>query len=745
MNRTASKLRASIGVEPGRSVPAREYVAGKVGNSVAWTKRSVRHVTEVLRGRPMEVVVAAVGRLGRLGELADCNSFAGESKRLAQHVVDAIAQRWSARLSVHLWDRLELSRSRMDDLRHLLSFEYAPNSDTFAPVVVWQHPTDSHDTVVMPPLRGRAAREKLFAELADAGDIHVGEDGRCERDAIKCASQLYSRFAAAMRSNFSPSRPARPILFFDGTGGSLGKGIAHAELGSADFTGDCFQSRSTLSPLALYEGNDHALPLRANLTLCMDSFIALSNAKEIVLDDGACIPCEPIVVGDMQGLKCVMGMTESCHSVWCKCRARGQVDGKGPQHDYGAAGSAFTTYEEMVAFWDSIGCEYKSEDFILACAHLSKGLYYDGRFTPFTCPECAYSPSASKSKADLAKFNAMTDAEQKVARREHVTGGKHWHVELMMGPMPRGFGMQRVGNDQLHLIYLNIFKHLFKYTIHEPLPVSKRKILGEYLRSAGFYSYHADDESDDPVKRWIGREVKRFLHEADRHLPFMIQLASGPIDVCAETAAVSNAADEEAMDISDDEFEPTDEEVAAEAAEAPLVATTADRWDRFLNWTRSIEVPWGDDTDQYRQQRALEYCNHARAVSRDLYALKPTMESWVPHIACNIAPRQIVDLGDPSRRSADACESFGSCTKKIIKFLTCRRRLSPRFRRGYIEQAFRRQVVRSDLIHGSENAPFLLRKDAKLIGSGCMNDYTGRAAGPALAIRVKVEQEIALA
>ena len=38
------------------------------------------------------------------------------------------------------------------------------------------------------------------------------------------------------------------------------------------------------------------------------------------------------------------------------------------------------------------------------------------------------------------------------------------------------------------------------------------------------------------------------------------------------------------MDISGDEFEPTAEEVAAEAAHAPLLCVNADRWDRFLSW-----------------------------------------------------------------------------------------------------------------------------------------------------------------
>ena len=74
--------------------------------------------------------------------------------------------------------------------------------------------------------------------------------------------------------------------------------------------------------------------------------------------------------------------------------------------------------------------------------------------------------------------------------------------------------------------------------------------------------------------------MERFLHEADQHLPFLLTLSSGQIDVCEETAAATNAAGEEEMDISGDEYEPTDEEVAAEAARTPLLLLNADRWDR---------------------------------------------------------------------------------------------------------------------------------------------------------------------
>ena len=115
---------------------------------------------------------------------------------------------------------------------------------------------------------------------------------------------------------------------------------------------------------------------------------------------------------------------------------------------------------------------------------------------------------------------------------------------------------------------------------------------------------------------------------------------------------------------------------------------------------------------------------HARQCSRDLLALKPTMRSWVPHVACSIVTRQIVDMGDPTRRSADSCESFGAVLKKVIKHLTCRRRTTSElnrhsargggkvwhqtFRKGYVEQSFGRMCVRSNgLLHGAVNKQYL--------------------------------------
>ena len=117
--------------------------------------------------------------------------------------------------------------------------------------------------------------------------------------------------------------------------------------------------------------------------------------------------------------------------------------------------------------------------------------------------------------------------------------------------------------------------------------------------------------------------------------------------------------------------------------------------------------------------------------------------SWVEHILLFVVPRQIIELGDPTRRSCDACESLGARFKKLIKHLTCRRAVAsgPKkrdlpgragsstrqqalaswrqcFSVGYIEQAFKRLVVEQEIRHGEQNERYLQREDHLLRTQG---------------------------
>ena len=122
-------------------------------------------------------------------------------------------------------------------------------------------------------------------------------------------------------------------------------------------------------------------------------------------------------------------------------------------------------------------------------------------------------------------------------------------------------------------------------------------------------------------------------------------------------------------------------------------------------------------------------------MARDIHALNPELSGWVLHVLVFIVPRQMVELGDPARRSCDACESLGAAIKKIIKHLTCRRRHSnsavhhhrsqdgkrlwrQTLRKGYIQTAFERVSVRAKLVLGEENKRYLQRADYRMLEKG---------------------------
>ena len=213
-----------------------------------WDKKVSRHLVAVLKGRGLEQIYHALSRIGIADELQEIPNVL---RAAAMKISDTIQKHWTPRLAVHLWERLNLSRSECETQRHLLSFKYLPfPQDLYEPLLLWQNPADPEDCVPFPILPGRYAREREHAAIAAETGTVVDAFGNCQRDARVAASEMYSAYKEAMRTNFSEHRPAQPVFMFDGTGQSLGKGLCHAELGSADFQGECLQSRRrTLQPL----------------------------------------------------------------------------------------------------------------------------------------------------------------------------------------------------------------------------------------------------------------------------------------------------------------------------------------------------------------------------------------------------------------------------------------------------------------------------------------------------------------
>ena len=498
-----TKLKAECGIRPlYASVPPRTSTTKDGKNS------SVRHMAAVMKGRgegeDIELVADALHRCGYFQRLVECKKIQPFAKALVQGATAEIQGHWSARHAVHIWDRLELSRSQMETLSHLLSSIYNPVTDTYDPICIWENPHDPTDFVLAARLAGRWSREREYHAIASKMNIVVGANGRCERDAVRCTELLYTTYAGALRQDYTTERPAQPVLYLDGTGGPLGKGLCHGELGCADFIAvgdsDAKQSRASLQPLFAYEGTDHTGDLRANLELSIDSYNRLVHDgffDRVSFSDPSHterIPARPMTAADMQGAKSTYGMNACSHSVWCKCKR-----GSGGSHfKLPDPGVVFDTYDELNKFIDEeVGCVIKSFDEMCSWAHYSPGVASGGKFTPFRCSCCGYQPTENKWRADLKAYHAMTDAEQALAQAAHRDDGdelnshnQHHHQQLFTPPLPH-HGMDRCGVDNLHLVYLNLFKHLFRYTVHEGLPPSKKKIIRDYCKNAGFYSYDA--------------------------------------------------------------------------------------------------------------------------------------------------------------------------------------------------------------------------------------------------------------
>eukprot|EP00965_Chrysotila_dentata_P005605 184500-Pleurochrysis_carterae.AAC.1 len=196
----------------------------------------------------------------------------------------------------------------METLRHLLSLVYDSHDDTYKPISIWENPNDPREYLVMEAsLASRQQREKGFDSLAGEANIIVGPGGHCQRESVALVRDMYSNFAGAMRSNFTATRPAQPILYLNATGTSLGRGVTHCEIGSADFTGTTKQSLAKLAPLAQYEGSDKAVPLREHLDHSMPNFNRLIRHRELEKDRKV-IPMQPITSCEMQLTKALYGM-----------------------------------------------------------------------------------------------------------------------------------------------------------------------------------------------------------------------------------------------------------------------------------------------------------------------------------------------------------------------------------------------------------------------------------------------------
>eukprot|EP00965_Chrysotila_dentata_P190212 6173739-Pleurochrysis_carterae.AAC.3 len=230
---------------------------------------------------------------------------------------------------------------------------------------------------------------------------------------------------------------------------------------------------------------------------------------------------------------------------------------------------------------------------------------------------------------------------------------------------------------------------------------SKRKlVMAAYTKAAHFYSYAAAEDKNPRIMRWIGRDIKRLINAASKHLPLILCVAAAPPDLFGAwqfkrylnmhcVAARPNSSCGDALRVAataelelekDEELQVGNDEAAAKGygQSAPDMMWHARHGDNSLALVEQSQKAWAepdDDTDEYRKESAVRLFNAdisplsplsvVSQVAHDLLVLNTEMNVWVLHVMCFVVLVQTLELGDPLRRSCDACESLGSIITKL--------------------------------------------------------------------------------
>eukprot|EP00965_Chrysotila_dentata_P110705 3657832-Pleurochrysis_carterae.AAC.4 len=165
------KLSRRVGLQDGCvSVPTTEFNGDKdkFAAMKRWGDRVKRHVAPVVQGRcestdgarlMAKALHTGIGSEG-IQLLQQTPEFSVRDKDIVKGVLDKVYALWTARLSVHFWDRLELSRATMETLRRLLSLVYDKDDDKYKPIRVWENPHDPTDYLFMASLCSRQAASR---------------------------------------------------------------------------------------------------------------------------------------------------------------------------------------------------------------------------------------------------------------------------------------------------------------------------------------------------------------------------------------------------------------------------------------------------------------------------------------------------------------------------------------------------------------------------------------------------------
>ncbi|KAL1529364.1 hypothetical protein AB1Y20_000316 [Prymnesium parvum] len=441
------------------------------------------------------------------------------------------------------------------------------------------------------------------------------------------------------------------------------------------------------------EGEDSAENLRSRVQPVADQWNSIKKKGFLQVKVQGVprqVPVKLLCAADFQFFKAAMNMSKYTSAVWCCCPT---------ERLYVAPDTPAQSWDDVLAFYDSVGCSLKDLETICELNHFSHEVLHGRPFKPFKC-RCGYNSGSEREwRAAVEGHMQLDEAERKAADLEHSSNPLHCRHKPFAPPLFHHSTMD-LSADVLHLVFINLFTSFLEFTMLvyvNEFSVDARQPFESYLRSISVPMKVVKAEGVAEMKQSLcGRDAKVLLNNTVDHLIHLLEFVSmsgEEVDEAVAGAQSSNDARANdpqkrkrgSLQDEDDDFDwecPSDEELLASESEEveedldnlTRVQRDARSWDKFLQLVHAMR-PFKRDDEDYRKARGVETFNAAAEVVKEYKRLNPSSKSACPHVALCVLPRQQVAHGDHHRRGTDHGEALGASIKDQLHRRTLRRRI----------------------------------------------------------------------
>lgn len=583
---------------------------------------------------------------------------------------------------------------------------------------MWESPYNKKRKVNYPELQPRKPREAERERILGPCNLVMAEDGMSatREDLVDSIAGMVGHYwgsGSILDEVESGEIPLDLMGYGDATGGWRAASITHFESGIASWKQGVSVSKHTLLPSHMMEFDDHAANLRkrakpvfAGWQKIIDSKVLRffpRTAADVQLAKETRVDFR--FAGDFQIIKSINNMSLYTHPIWCEC-------------DHAAITywpkEELPNWEAVLKYFDKPGkgimaCVVKSLRRICELNGWSyEVLTGDADFAAFDCgrPACKHQHRwpTRRSWDDWVKLI------QGMEHGEYTEFAREWgrqHLRHFPGYAPmlwdKKLGMMLFSVDILHLIFINLFKmHLevLIFVFLMELSQQAREPIEVFLHSHGIPLRLAKAQNLQEVSSSLtGRDAKVLCEKAADVLPELLEWAHAPqqaVEAAAKEmaeevrnggASASTATNEaydnvftmrkpgsaraerdiDDIDDADDanadgggNVDDIDEVEAVETAEEKAVKMLkyAGYLDDFSKAVYAVR-PFECDTTEYKKARGTEIFNKGCKVGNNMKEVRTDFDSAVPHVLTAIVSRQMVDKGDPNRRSCEQSEGIG--------------------------------------------------------------------------------------